>query len=439
MDHHLHRNGNYRPMNRRLFLGVPTLLSAAARPMRPAPQRSTAVSQHERGVQEFLTALTYTRKEVDTFLDSSQPNFARFDEELGYLLRDHVMKNGVDGSRSIVTFAKTGERTMINYAHLACRINAYGDSFTQGFQVSDGETWPEYLAAHLGEPIRNFGIGGYGVYQAYRRMLREEVTSARANCILLNIYGMDDHLRSIDAWRWLRFGERWRGVPGALHLFHGNPWVHARLNFVTDELEEKPNLFPSPGSLYDLTNPDRVIESFRNDLIVKLLASERLGVPFDTKELVPIAEKLGVLLDFSSPQATAQTARELLIQYGLRVSMKIVEKARTFAEQQGSKLMVLLSYDTGSVRLACEGSPREDRVFVDFLKDHDIPLVDSLAKHVEDFRAFNLSAQEYVNRYYIGHYKPQGNHFFAFAIKDAVVDWLDPKPLSYRRGAETIR
>ena len=32
----------------------------------------------------------------------------------------------------------------------------------------------EYLAAHLGEPLRNFGVGGYGVYQAYRRLVREE-------------------------------------------------------------------------------------------------------------------------------------------------------------------------------------------------------------------------------------------------------------------------
>jgi hypothetical protein len=87
---------------------------------------------------------------------------------------------------------------------------------------------------------------------------------------------------------------------------------------------------------------------------------------------------------------------------------------------------------------ACQGQPRPDEVFVDFLKDNDIRFVDVLAKHVEDFRAFNLSPREYVNRYYIGHYKPLGNHFFAFAIKDALVDWLEPKPFTYRKGSETI-
>ena len=30
-----------------------------------------------------------------------------------------------------------------------------------------------------------------------------------------------------------------------------------------------------------------------------------------------------------------------------------------------------------------------------------------------------------------GHYNPRGTHFFAYAIKDTVVRWLDPKPITY--------
>ena len=37
----------------------------------------------------------------------------------------------------------------------------------------------------------------------------------------------------------------------------------------------------------------------------------------------------------------------------------------------------------------------------------------------------------YIDR--IGHYNPRGNHFFAYAIKDHVVQWLDPKPITYRK------
>ena len=86
------------------------------------------------------------------------------------------MKDDIEDSYTLAHYEPTGERRMLNYADQPCRINTYGNSFTQCQQVSDGETWQEYLAAHMGEPIRNFGIGGYGVYQAYRRMLREEKT-----------------------------------------------------------------------------------------------------------------------------------------------------------------------------------------------------------------------------------------------------------------------
>jgi hypothetical protein len=87
-----------------------------------------------------------------------------------------------------------------------------------------------------------------------------------------------------------------------------------------------------------------------------------------------------------------------------------------------------------SVVRACEDRPRPDQKMVDFLKACQIPFVDGLEKHREDYRNFRLSAEDYAKRYYIGHYNPRGNHFFAFAIKDAVVDWLDPKPPAYLTG-----
>ena len=38
-----------------------------------------------------------------------------------------------------------------------------------------------------------------------------------------------------------------------------------------------------------------------------------------------------------------------------------------------------------------------------------------------------------------GHYNPRGNHFFAYALKDSLLELLDPKPLPYQgRGPETV-
>ena len=40
--------------------------------------------------------------------------------------------------------------------------------------------------------------------------------------------------------------------------------------------------------------------------------------------------------------------------------------------------------------------------------------------------------RDYFRRYFIGHYNPAGNHFFAYSIKDRIVEWLDPKPITYK-------
>ena len=51
--------------------------------------------------------------------------------------------------------------------------------------------------------------------------------------------------------------------------------------------------------------------------------------------------------------------------------------------------------------------------------------------HRQDHAAFNLCVEDYKRRYWIGHYGPAGNHFFAYSLKNVVVDWLEPKPRTY--------
>ena len=41
-------------------------------------------------IREFLNKLTCTRQEVEAFLDPKKPNWAKFDSELGYTLRDNI-------------------------------------------------------------------------------------------------------------------------------------------------------------------------------------------------------------------------------------------------------------------------------------------------------------------------------------------------------------
>jgi hypothetical protein len=395
-------------------------------------------------VRQVLQEATPTREMVDRFLDPDAYNWATFDPELGYRLQTSNIRDGVDGCYTISHYGASGERRMINYADRPCRINTYGDSFTQCHQVSDGETWQETLAAHFGEPIRNFGVGGYGVYQAYRRMVREEATASACPFIIFNVWS-DDHVRSIYAWRWLHvrsFRQHFVAHPPLAteaSMFHCNAWAHVRLNVETGLFEERPNPYPTPASLYQLCDADHVYEAFRSDFVVQAFAARHGAVDVDRGMLEQACDALDVPADFGSIEATAATAQALISECGLQASFFIFDRIRGFVETTGKRLVVLLSYSAEGVIDAIHGERRFDQCFIDYLTANGFPFVDTLEKHVADFHSFRCSPEAYVERYFIGHYNPSGNRFFAFSVKDEVVEWLDPKPPAYREGGPSLR
>ena len=45
-------------------------------------------------------------------------------------------------------------------------VSTYGDSFTEGLEVDNGQTWPAQLSYALGVNVRNYAVSGYGTDQA---------------------------------------------------------------------------------------------------------------------------------------------------------------------------------------------------------------------------------------------------------------------------------
>jgi len=381
---------------------------------------------------KFLKKTVLKREWLDRFFDSKANNFTKFDPELGYSLRNCIGKDGLDQCHSVYTYEKNGSRAMVNYAHKECRINTYGNSFTQCHQVSDGETWQEYLAAHIGEPIRNFGVGGYGVCQSYRRLLRDETTTP-AEYILFNIWS-GDHIRNINQWAriiWLDFPMMKDLSSSQLFLIPCLPWVSVRLNHDTGEFYEIENTYKTPESLYQLCDPDHVWATFKDDFIVQTTLAKREGVLVDKERLKSVAECLNVLLDLDTIEGIKKSAKKLLTMYSLRASMYLLDKTKKYVEDNGKKFMVLLSYSYYDVMAACSGDTRFDQPFLDYLDKNNFLYIDSLQKHVDDYKQFKGTAKEYADRYFIGHYNPKGNHFFAFSMKKELVRWLDPLPPNY--------
>jgi hypothetical protein len=346
-------------------------------------------------------------------------------------------RDGLDQSATIITSQPNGMRTSHIYRDRPCRINTYGNSFTACNQVCDGETWQEYLAAHLGEPIRNFGVGGYGVYQSYRRMVREEQTDHAADYVILYMWG-DDYFRSLLRCRYVLFYPWWDSAGGT--MFHNNFWANIEMDLDQGVLVEKENLLPTPQQLYQMTDADFLYETLRDDLMLQmsLYVDGRISGGLYETGIQRLSEILNQPpVDFRSPEKAKTAIPALRNSYAFAATKYILDKAKAFTDKRQKKLLVVHFDPYNSTKSLIESGTRYDQEIVDYLKANDFLYFDMNNVHVEDFKQFKLSLRDYMDRYLIGHYSPAGNHFFAFAIKDTIVNWLDPKPITYR--ADTRR
>jgi hypothetical protein len=355
-------------------------------------------------LRQHLAKLLLSPQDVERWLSGQAFPFCKYDAELGYLHRDRDFAEGQDGAICRYRYDDLDARQMIAHADQPCRVNTYGNSFTSCEQVSDGETWQEVLASHLGEPIRNYGIGGYSVYQAYLRMLREE-QRAPARYIIFHIFD-DDHARNLHGWQRFKFG---------VNDISTNPTVpHVSVDPDTDLFQERPNPCPTAESIGDLCDLERAFELFRDDFYLRnrvtWVARQRAG---------------------QAPPPTDYDDQRLM-RHGIHATTRIIDRVEEFARQNDKHVLYVLSFGAYTIGQFMRTGMRFDQRLVDFLDSRKLPYVDLMRKHADDAKRFAGSPDEALSRYFIGHYNPLGNLFCAFAIKDALTRMLDPKPPAYQ-------
>jgi hypothetical protein len=415
----------FRPVLASICFSVPTVTSL----------RAEGPEDNKPSFERYLRVSVVSPATIERFLRG--PSWARFDPELGYVLGNYLPPDGLDHSVTLSTIQSDGARTAFMYAGNKCRINTYGDSFTQCHQVSDGETWQEYLAAHLGEPVRNFGMGGYGVYQAYRRLLREEKTNHAADYLIFYIWG-DDHIRSLLRCRHAAIYPVWDDQGG--RMFHNNFWPNLEMDLETGRFGERENLLPTADSLRHMTEPQWMVDHLKDDLALQLLAYNQGFIrELDRQPIDRLAAHLNCTIDWNRPSTLREQAGKLLDKYSLGATRYILDKLRHFAEQKRKKLLVVLFDPYRAMAEIKQSGTRYDQEIVDYLAKEKMSCFDMNLVHLRDFKNYKLSYQDYMGQYFIGHYNPRGNHFFAYAIKNVVVPWLDPKPITYQqRDPQTI-
>jgi len=106
-----------------------------------------------------------------------------------------------------------------------------GDSYTQGGDVSDEDTYPAALERTLGVPVANLGVGGYGPDQALLKLEALIDSFPRARVVILSIL-YDDTSRLVNSFRpvlnpntGIHFGLKPFVRDGAFHpLLGGDPF-----------------------------------------------------------------------------------------------------------------------------------------------------------------------------------------------------------------------
>jgi len=233
-------------MQRREFLGKLVGASIAVSSFNGVLNAQEA--DFEKRARKYLRSIMPSRQRVEDFItgeygprDKRPGEVFQYDSELGWVHREATGSTGVDRSKVFYSYESDGARRVVNFPDRPGRIRTYGDSFTHCSQANNNETWEEYLAAHIQEPVRNYGVGGYGVYQAYRRMLKVE-KQISGGYVILNIWD-DDHYRSLDAWRSIRFGYGSRC---------GFTLPHLRVDLAKGICKQRENISKTDKDLYRL-------------------------------------------------------------------------------------------------------------------------------------------------------------------------------------------
>ena len=157
--------------------------------------------------------------------------------------------------------------------------------------------------------------------------------------------------------------------------FGNPPWPHLRLDLATGGFEEHNNPYPTPDSLYQLADEDHIYETYRDNPTLQAHLAEQGVIDFDTSILQRMADALEVSTDFSSPEASASTGHALLQTCALWSSEYILDKVKEFTQTEGKKLLVFLTHPWREVVAMCNGLPRFDQPFVDYLENNDFMYV----------------------------------------------------------------
>ena len=287
----------------------------------------------------FLKHIQPTRGQIDRFIagnPSGDPTRSRqhrqYEPALGWIHPPRYCDHGVDGTRVFYHYQSNGARRSSYPEDVPCRLQAHGPSFTHGAQVNDFETWPEQLAARLGEPIANFGIGSYSVLQTFLR-LKKTLAAHPATHVIFNV-SLEGHNRNIEPITSLR---------GA------KPNVSARPSYHVDEkagLVDTLRPCLTKEELYRLLDLDFMLEQFGDEIMLKYILSVARETGNDLSRLSNTVH----LQRRSNPSDETRFYMRIIRENGIKATMLVLNQVEAYAKENDIRLFLLLTH-TGKTPL----------------------------------------------------------------------------------------
>ena len=184
------------------------------------------------------------RGQVEGYLANKDIAVVIYDEWTGWTFRPNSIRQA-----GTFTINSSGFRSPRDYNKIpradTLRIAAFGDSFSAGDDVSDDEVWGYLLERELNEAgiraeVLNFGVGAYGMGQAYLR--RQQVGTSFAPDIVIFGLQPENLKRNVNVFR---------------QLLHGSGPAFSKLRFALKDHELQLLKVPT-------LPPEQLIDIFEN-------------------------------------------------------------------------------------------------------------------------------------------------------------------------------
>jgi hypothetical protein len=367
----------------------------------------------------FLTEEIRTTREIfreqskliERLLDSDSSPMLAPDPVLGWRYRsgygDSLNVINAQGLRSSRRYASRPQPGVL-------RVAAFGDAFVYGNDVADSAAWPALMEQLFPQiEVLNYGVGGYGVDQAYLRFCAEG--AALSPRIVIIGFATDELRRVVNVYR---------------RFISNHEFALVKPRFVLDaggDLALLPNPLPHPSDYARyLRSPRDIIELGVNDYWYQ--AAIYRNPLYDYSATVRLLTTLWLRVDnrYLAPNRLFRHGGFNPSSSAFRIQIALFEHFAAAVRAAGARPIVVLFPDRQALEQARRGRETIFAPLVRELAAHGIERVDLTQAFLQspgDLSTWFLPVGDYSR-----HYAPAGNR--------VVAQWLARDVLAHLTAAE---